>query len=271
MAEVFSSLGLRILQVGWTRLGGWWNYNDLSAPYWRLYWNDSPGASVIFEGRRVALDPGKIYLISPDTAFSSIAPSLTKKVAHFYAHFAVESEMFHLPDSLFIFNATDSSLGEIREIIRLDECGESFKSEMRIISLLAGFLVTMPVRISGRTHGGRLRKAIEILKNHCERGISNTELASKFSMSTNSFLRFFKSASGISPQKYLRQIRIERACFMLHYTDKSIEEIAASLGFCDRYHFSKVFSESRGESPGAFRRKIYAGRVVVGKSKNLDL
>ena len=28
-----------------------WSHGDLSAPYWRLYWNSRPGASVLLDGR----------------------------------------------------------------------------------------------------------------------------------------------------------------------------------------------------------------------------
>lgn len=43
---------------------------------------------------------------------------------------------------------------------------------------------------------------------------------------------------------------------MLCYTCRHIEEIAEMTGFTDRYHFSRVFKQERGKSPGAYRKKM---------------
>ncbi len=258
MTENFSSIALRVLQVAWTRLGSWWSYANLSAPYWRFYWNDLPGASIMLQGRRIRLEPDKAYLLKPDTAFASFPPQSPKKPAHFYIHFTVESDSFEVADPLYVFPAGDDLKSRIRQIMELCDRGETFKADMTALGLLGGFIASLPVRLPRGNCEPRTMKAFEILNNHCERGISNPELAAKFSMSTNSFLRFFRQSAGTSPQKYLNQIRVERACFMLHCTEKSIKEIADSLGFCDRYHFTKAFSKIRGESPARFRKKIYS-------------
>ncbi len=254
---MFSSLSVRVLQIGWTKLGEWWNYRNLSAPYWRFYWNDNIGASIFFDGKFFELSPDYVYLIAPDTPFSSKNEKRKIKPGHFYIHFTVETDELDLPSKIFLFKISDSELGLINKIIEFNEKENNYTASMKAISLVSHFLSSIQLKTSGELHRSKAKKALEILKNHCEKGISNTELASKISMSTNSFLRFFRQNFGITPQKYLRQLRIERACFMLHYTDKSIKEIADSLGFSDRYHFTKVFSQIRKESPAVFRKKLY--------------
>jgi len=48
--------------------------------------------------------------------------------------------------------------------------------------------------------------------------------------------------------------RIERAQFRLHDTAAGVAEIAAELGFCDQFHFSRVFRAITGCSPLQYRK-----------------
>ena len=57
-------------------------------------------------------------------------------------------------------------------------------------------------------------------------------------MATNSFIRLFQNEMHISPQTYVKRQKIDRACMLLLHTDMKIEDIAWSLDFANRYHFS---------------------------------
>jgi len=50
-------------------------------------------------------------------------------------------------------------------------------------------------------------------------------------------------------------LRVERACELLKYTDKSMEEIAAESGFSEARHMRRVFHEIVGTSPREYRSK----------------
>ncbi|WP_431309658.1 helix-turn-helix domain-containing protein [Bradyrhizobium iriomotense] len=56
------------------------------------------------------------------------------------------------------------------------------------------------------------------------------------------------------PNRSLRQRRIEKAKSLLSNSRRSLVEIVNATGFCDQSHFTRVFSESTGNSPGAWRR-----------------
>lgn len=62
--------------------------------------------------------------------------------------------------------------------------------------------------------------------------------------------------TGKSPSKYLTQIRIDKACNLLLYTDTSIDTIVTPCGFTDRYHLTKVFSKTKKILPAVFRKKV---------------
>ena len=56
--------------------------------------------------------------------------------------------------------------------------------------------------------------------------------------------------------EYVIKCRIERACFLLKYTNMSIAEIAAELNYKTVFYFSRQFKKITGIPPGAYR-KLY--------------
>ncbi len=63
----------------------------------------------------------------------------------------------------------------------------------------------------------------------------------------------FKKAVGVSIIDYVIDIRINRACEMLRFSDESVADIAEKTGFCDIFYFSKTFKRIKGMSPLQYR------------------
>lgn len=59
----------------------------------------------------------------------------------------------------------------------------------------------------------------------------------------------------MSPISYFNQLKIQKACQLLDFTDKKAKEIAFELSFSDPYYFSKVFSKYMHMSPKEYRMK----------------
>ena len=66
----------------------------------------------------------------------------------------------------------------------------------------------------------------------------------------------FKRNIGLSPQVYLLNYRIDRACELLRTTDKSVSEVAYSVGFQDYSNFSRQFKARCLKSPTAYRKNV---------------
>jgi transcriptional regulator GlxA family with amidase domain len=127
---------------------------------------------------------------------------------------------------------------------------------MRALALVHGVLGAVPEEdlVAPRVDP-RVAAALARLERGPFRLIPNPVLAHEAQMSTNAFLRLFKAAVGRSPQAHSKVMRIRQACMLLHYSNEGIKEIAEAIGFCDRYHFSRVFKKVRGVSPAQFRRR----------------
>ena len=61
--------------------------------------------------------------------------------------------------------------------------------------------------------------------------------------------------TGISPQEYLLDYRIRKACELLQNTDLPIAHIARSVGYEDSLYFSRLFKQHMKSSPSSYRHK----------------
>ncbi|MEI6239840.1 MAG: AraC family transcriptional regulator [Planctomycetia bacterium] len=79
------------------------------------------------------------------------------------------------------------------------------------------------------------------------------DLVAGSGMSRTNFFRAFKDQTGQSPYAYHLQLTIRRAEEMLRNSTISVKQVAASLGFRNPYHFSKLFKKKTGFAPRAYR------------------
>ena len=61
----FSDRQIQLEEVRILPLREFWNGFLLSGGFWRLYWNDAPGAGVILNGRKIELLPDALYVLPP--------------------------------------------------------------------------------------------------------------------------------------------------------------------------------------------------------------
>lgn len=78
-------------------------------------------------------------------------------------------------------------------------------------------------------------------------------LARACQLSRAHFCRAFRLATGQTPMAWLQQVRLVRACELLRDERRSIGAIAEAVGFCDPFHFSRVFTRAHGLSPRQWR------------------
>lgn len=84
------------------------------------------------------------------------------------------------------------------------------------------------------------------------------ELAKQAGYSVDHFSRIFLKTTGLRPQDYVIQARIERARQLLAESDLTIGMVAEVLGFQDIFYFSRQFRQKTGRTPTEFRRGLRA-------------
>lgn len=100
----------------------------------------------------------------------------------------------------------------------------------------------------------RVAASIRHIESHYTEEIDSAALAAGCGMSERSFYRLFLQATGESPKRYLKRIRVERAAELLRGTDRTITEIAFEVGFVDSSFFAREFRKLRDYPPSAYRK-----------------
>lgn len=85
---------------------------------------------------------------------------------------------------------------------------------------------------------------------------SVSSLAAELHMSEPHFYRLCKKETGKTPMKLLTQTRMEYACYLLRYTNYSLEQIADTVGYADSASFAHRFKQLYQLSPGRWRNMV---------------
>lgn len=81
-------------------------------------------------------------------------------------------------------------------------------------------------------------------------------LAAKAGMSSRTFSRRFKAATGETPIIYLQRVRINAARHLIENDLKTVWEISRSVGYEDLSFFNQLFKRYTGLSPSVYRERF---------------
>jgi AraC-like DNA-binding protein len=99
------------------------------------------------------------------------------------------------------------------------------------------------------------------LRDHYPSPITNRQLARLAHMSVRAFERRFRASFHLTPQRYLRKLRLSMASRALVYTAESLAEIASGCGFSHQSHFTREFRRHFGRTPRDYREHYARGRA----------
>lgn len=101
-----------------------------------------------------------------------------------------------------------------------------------------------------------VEQIVNYFDDHYNEKISLDQIAENMYLSPFYISKIFKSETGDTPIRHLINIRLEKAKELLvEGYSGSIQEVAASVGYEDAYHFSKLFKKRYGISPSQARKK----------------
>jgi AraC-like DNA-binding protein len=81
-------------------------------------------------------------------------------------------------------------------------------------------------------------------------------IAAQRGMSRSYFTHYFRKRTGMSPARFMTEVRIQEAAHMLVATRGQLKQIADEWGFSSVNHFCRVFRRLQHASPAAYRRSL---------------
>ena len=99
----------------------------------------------------------------------------------------------------------------------------------------------------------RLARVVDYIETHLADRILVEELAGVAHISVYHFTRAFRSATGLTPHRYVMARRVVLAKQLLLQTNDDITTIAMACGFASHSHMTEVFRRHVGAPPSAWR------------------
>jgi len=271
------NLQLILLNVGYSKHNGDWNWKGISSPFARIYYVHEGNAQIFLPQVTQSLTPGRLYMIPPFTLHSYKCDSF---FSHFYIHVyekpsTVENilEDFNFPleleasslDNLLIERLLEINPGRelkqydphtydnpptlIRNIAEDAQQAEYAALETKgILSQLLSrfFRYATP---KNAVNDIRISKALNYIRKHIDQNIKINELAEICHLSDDHFIRLFSKEMNCTPIRYINQKKIEKAQLMLLIGRSSIKDIAYGLSFENISYFNRLFKQITHHTP----------------------
>ncbi len=250
---MYKNYNIEILQYEYMPEVKDWNHANSYGYFWHLYHNRGAVTQFIDLNGKIS-EPGadEFVLIPPLTRFSTRNQGV---FAHLFAHFTAPAYFSRVSPGIYLLKQKEPPASGCFG-------PEQLPPEIRHLHIqrwVIDALLSLPAAVitpaaQPKIPDERIRKAVELMKQQLVQPLDNAKISRKIGLSANSMNRLFLQEYGMPPQQFQRMLRIEKAMVLLQTTDHSIEQIAAMLGFADRYHFSKIFKRILMVNPAAFRK-----------------
>ena len=99
-----------------------------------------------------------------------------------------------------------------------------------------------------------LSRAIDLLNAEFQNNLKVQDIAREVGVHPFHLSRVFRSVHRQTIGEYVQKLRVTYACQQLALPDNDLATVALSAGFADQSHFTRVFKNITGITPGNFRQ-----------------
>jgi AraC family transcriptional regulator, arabinose operon regulatory protein len=99
----------------------------------------------------------------------------------------------------------------------------------------------------------RVTWAMSVIEKDLRARLDVAALAAGVNLSRSRFAHLFRRETGLSPARFVRLRRLDRARVLLETTFLTVKQVMAIVGLNDQSHFSRAFRAHHGVSPRRWR------------------
>lgn len=272
-----------LLNIGYAEHFADWNWKNVNSPFVRLHYVTKGNAKIMFKDETFEMKQNHIYLTPSYTQHSYFCDGefcvyyihLYEKPENTYSIFEKFSFPFEIKTDELLHKLIQRlhTLNPGRELSKYDpslydntqeliknisiDYGNSvatkFESQAIINLILSRFVHLAKVKIETRDE--RITHVLNYIHTHIEKSITLEELANQAHVSKDHLIRMFKNQLGCTPIRYINQKKIEKAQLLILVNKRSLKNVAYSLGFDNMPYFNRLFKQTTGETPSAYRKK----------------
>lgn len=112
--------------------------------------------------------------------------------------------------------------------------------------------------------------AVKLMVDHLEEPLFIQDIAKICEVSSRKLERHFRDHLGISPLRFYRSLKLERAFELVSQTNLTIQEVALASGFGSTTALHKHFKQEFSLSPAALRNQRFAGVCAKRRPKQFE-
>lgn len=99
------------------------------------------------------------------------------------------------------------------------------------------------------------------IRCHYQESISFNKLSAELHYSPAYITKVFSQYTGVTPVKYLTDLRINLAIRMIEKSQAPVAQVGKEVGYPNQYYFSRVFKQHTGMSPMEYRAACACGTL----------
>lgn len=99
-----------------------------------------------------------------------------------------------------------------------------------------------------------IQAAVAFIENNYMKNITIEDMAVNLNLNRSYFSKIFKKMTQKSPQEFLINYRISKACELMRSTNMTLSEISQHVGYSNQFHFTRAFKNSMNMSPSEWRK-----------------
>jgi AraC-like DNA-binding protein len=110
----------------------------------------------------------------------------------------------------------------------------------------------------------RILDVMQFIRANHTRKLDVTTLAKRVAMSPSYFAHQFSRIAQLSPMRFVREVRLERARTLLGEKGTRPSDVAKEVGFASAAHFTREFKRRYGTPPSRYRARVDGTRITDG-------
>ncbi len=134
---------------------------------------------------------------------------------------------------------------------------ESIDQAIKYICKVLEEIADMP----DATVGMLASKTIKIIGNEFGKDLKLNEIANRLNVSVPYLSRVFRESTGKNFKEYLIEYKVEKSKELIKNTNRSIQEIATTVGYSDPNQFIRIFKKYESITPTQYRMMKESGMV----------
>ena len=285
LSSFMNTIRFNFLYIYKYSFGRTWTYPESAIPYNMLRYIIDGSAEFVVDGETVIVRKGQVSYIPEgcwlsckalEDTFAFYSIRFTTSVFYEGANFL--REYYNFPLVMDVGEGLEPYFSDIYKWVRTDKKSKSFHVRGALDTLIASLIDILnsdePDDVKAEINGleynlEQIRKRVKkstvqtdpriqtvidyIMLNPTEEYTSD-KLSGMAEVAETTFRRLFKEATGKTATEFIRQVRLTTAARLLLVSNDPVNCIAHDVGFEDANHFTRVFRQAFGMTPGRYRK-----------------